>query len=67
MSDKPTVTVSAIWLRRSSDEVVVEAEIDGVWREVVREYCEGPFSHIAEARGADRWPRSAMNLKASAP
>jgi hypothetical protein len=51
----PTIAITAVWLRRSGDHVVVSVEIDGVWREAIREFHEGPFSHIAEARGADRW------------
>jgi hypothetical protein len=52
---QPSIAITAIWLRRSGDHVVVSVEIDGVWREAIREFHEGPFSHIAEARGADQW------------
>jgi hypothetical protein len=61
--DDPTVVVSAVWLRRSGDYAIVSVEIDGIWREVVREHIEGPFSHIAEARGADRWKPDPVGAK----
>lgn len=36
------------------DHVVVKAEIDGEWIEVIREWHDGSFSHIVEPLGMRR-------------
>ena len=50
---KKTVEVSAIMLRNQGDYFIVEAEIDGKWIEIIREFVpyEGPVLHIAKAAG----------------
>lgn len=52
---KSDVAVSAIWLRREADHVVVLVEQGIRWVEVIREPIDGPFSHIAEASGIKRY------------
>lgn len=39
-----------VWLKREGEYVTVSLEIDGQWREVIREYAGSPFSHIWEGR-----------------
>lgn len=58
MGDKieTPITITALWLRRDGDHVVMLAEINGKWRLAAREYYDAPFSHIAEGNGAARWP-----------
>jgi hypothetical protein len=48
------VPVSGIHLVRLGDYVIVKAEIDGQWVEVIREHHDGPFSHIVEPLGMRR-------------
>lgn len=48
---KDTIAVSGIMLRRSGDYAIVEVEIDGVWREIIMEPLDAPFSHIVEPAG----------------
>ncbi len=48
------VPVSGIHLVRIGDYVVVKAEIDGKWVEVIREHHDGSFSHIVEPLGMRR-------------
>lgn len=53
MAQSP-VPVTGIHLVRLGDYVVVKAEIDGKWVEVIREYHDGSFSHIVEPAGMRR-------------
>jgi len=53
MAQQP-VPVTGIHLVRIGDYVIVNAEIDGKWIEVIREYHEGSFSHIVEPLGMRR-------------
>ena len=46
---KTSTAISAIWLRRVGDHAIVAVEIDGKWRDVITEFIDCPFSHIAEA------------------
>lgn len=48
---RETVEVSGIFLRRLGDYVIVEAEVEGRWVEVIREHHDGAFSHIVEPSG----------------
>lgn len=50
MAQQP-VPVTGIHLVRLGDYVVVKAEIDGKWVEVIREHHDGSFSHIVEPNG----------------
>lgn len=50
MKDK-TIPVGGIWLRRIGDRVIVAAEINGRWIDVISEHAEGSFSHIVEPSG----------------
>lgn len=43
--------VEGIRLRKSGEYTVVDAEIGGVWIEVIRERSAGEFCHIVEAGG----------------
>lgn len=45
------VGVTGIHLLRLGDYVIVNAEIDGRWVEVIREIHDGSFSHIVEPGG----------------
>lgn len=53
MAQKP-VPVTGIHLVRLGDYVVVRAEIDGEWVDVIREHHDGSFSHIVEPLGMRR-------------
>lgn len=57
---KVSVTTTAIWLRRIGGErngrVQVLLEIDDVWRVVIDDAADANYSHIAEGRGAEKWP-----------
>lgn len=44
-------TITGIHLMRVGDYVIVKAEIDGRWCEVIRERHDGSFSHIVEPSG----------------
>lgn len=48
---KDSVVVTGIHLFRLGDYVVVRAEVDGKWVEVIRERFDGSFSHIVEPGG----------------
>lgn len=48
------VPISGIHLVRLGDYVVVKAEIDGKWVEIIREHHDGSFSHIVEPLGMRR-------------
>lgn len=50
MSDE-TVSVSGIHLVTEGADIVVRAEVDGRWVEVIRELNDGPISHIVEPGG----------------
>lgn len=56
----PPISVSAIWLVASGKDVIVLAEIDGVWVEIIREFADGPYSHICEAHGMRSRARAKM-------
>jgi len=45
------IEVSGIWLVREGEYIIVRAEVNGAWVEVIREYHDGPFSHIVEDNG----------------
>jgi hypothetical protein len=54
MIKKEGIEVTGIWLLRLGEDVVVRAEIDGRWVEVIREYDpsgDASFSHIVESGG----------------
>lgn len=57
---KDQITISGVMLRRSSDYAIVEVEYNGVWREVIREFVESPFSHIVEPSGMRDAPLSEL-------
>lgn len=40
--------ISAIWLRRIGNDVIVSFERDGVWRRAIVEAHDASFSHIVE-------------------
>ena len=44
----PPKRLVPIRLRREGDFVIVSVEVDGQWREVIREFWDSPFSHIWE-------------------
>jgi hypothetical protein len=54
---KVPVPVTGIWLARAGDRLVVRAEVDGRWRDVISEFdpyvpdASPPHSHIVEAAG----------------
>lgn len=48
---KEAVEVTGIHLLRIGDSVIVRAEVDGKWVEVIREHHDGYFSHIVEPGG----------------
>lgn len=52
------VAVSGIHLLRLGGDVVVRAEIDGKWVEVIRELHDGQFSHIVEPGGMRKATRA---------
>lgn len=51
MPKKDTIAVSGIHLYRLGKHVIVNAEIEGKWVEVIRELHDGQFSHIVEPGG----------------
>lgn len=51
LNAKTSHDVTGIMLRTSGNQVIVEAEIDGKWWEVIRDINEGPISHIVEPAG----------------
>ena len=53
---KQAVSITAVWLRHIGKHVEVLVEINGVWRQAIREYHDSVFSHIAEGAGSHRWP-----------
>lgn len=48
------ISIMGIHLFRTGEYVVVAAEIDGKWVEVIRERHDGAFSHIVEPSGMRR-------------
>jgi hypothetical protein len=40
--------ISAIWLCKEGDSVIVLFERDGIWYNAIREHADGSFSHITE-------------------
>lgn len=48
------IPITGIHLVRLGGYVVVKAEIDGQWVEVIREWHDGSFSHIVEPLGMRR-------------
>jgi hypothetical protein len=49
--DNKPVEVTGIHLFRLGSRVIVKAEIDGHWVEVIREVWDANFSHIVEPGG----------------
>ena len=49
--DKQEICVTGIHLLRLDPYVVVRAEINGKWVDVIRECLDGQFSHIVEPEG----------------
>ncbi len=54
------VPVTGIHLVRIGGHVIVKAEIDGQWVEVIREWHDGSFSHIVEPLGMRRRQADAL-------
>ena len=54
------IAVGGIMLRKSGKYVIVEAEVNGKWKEVIREHEEGSFSHIVEPEGIKKAKPSAL-------
>lgn len=54
MKDGKVVEVSGIHLVRIGDHVIVNAEMDEKWVEVIKERHDGAFSHIVEVGGMRR-------------
>lgn len=55
----PNTCVTALWLRTIGGRTQVLVEQGGRWRIAIDEYGapkEQEISHIAEARGVDKWP-----------
>ncbi len=46
-----SVPVMGIRLRKDGEHTIVDAEIGGVWIEVIRERSDGEFCHIVEPSG----------------
>jgi hypothetical protein len=44
------IGITGIWLVKSG-VVIVRAEINGNWVDLIKEHEEGPFSHIIEPSG----------------
>lgn len=51
---RDTIAISGIHLMRHGDRVIVAAEIEGRWIEVIRELHESNFGHIVEPGGMRR-------------
>lgn len=64
---RPTVEISALWIRRVGGESGVGAgvellvEINGLWYIVMDEPPDANFSRIAESGSADKWQLSPFN------
>lgn len=48
--------VSAIWIRRIGDNVILAFEADGLWYKAASEYVDGSFSHIVELNHTGKGP-----------
>lgn len=47
-NDDTQVPISGLWLRRQGDLVIVAAEIDGCWRDVITEWHDDCFGRISD-------------------
>lgn len=54
--EKKGLPITAVWLRNDGTKIRLLVEVDGKWFVACEESPEGPFSHIAEARGFFKWP-----------
>lgn len=54
MAQQQAVPVTGIHLVRIGDYVIVRAEMDGKWVDVIKEHHDGSFSHIVEPLGMRR-------------
>lgn len=50
------VPITGLWLRREGDDAVALVEVNGEWRKVIAERCDGAFSHITEQSGIMQSP-----------
>ena len=57
------VSISGIHLVRVGDWVVVLAELDGQWVEVIREWHDSSFSHIVEPLGIRKCANDPQKLR----
>lgn len=48
---RKSISISSVALHREGGHVFVEVEIDGLWREVIRERHDASFSHVVTASG----------------
>jgi len=48
---KSRIEVSGIWLLRDGEKIIVRAEVNGSWIDVIREHRDAMFSHIVEPAG----------------
>lgn len=55
------IEITAVFLRTSGTDAIVEVEIDGKWYEAIRDSNLGPISWIASANGQYKWPLSELN------
>jgi hypothetical protein len=62
MSEQKPIEVTGIMLRGDGKDIVVEAEINGAWREVIREFAgdTDTISHIVEPSGMRNAPPSKL-------
>ena len=51
---KDTIVISGIHLVAECRDIVVRAEVNGRWVEVIRELNDGPISHIVEPGGIEQ-------------
>ena len=51
MKSNNSVPVQGIRLRKDGEHTIVDAEIGGMWIEVIRERTDGEFCHIVEPAG----------------
>jgi hypothetical protein len=57
------VPITGIHLYKVGGHVVVCAEIEGTWVEVIREREDGSYSHIVEAEGMRSAARGMLGLE----
>lgn len=50
------IEISGVWLRKIDRELQVCVEVDGQWKRVLTDHCEGPISHIVETSGIRKAP-----------